>query len=139
MPELPEVETIRRDLEAALLGQTVVGFEVFDSRLISPKEVARWSKLIVGQAWKSFHRKGKYLEVELANDWRLVVHLRMTGQLLLSPSSGLRPPSPALPREKAKPCPLPAEHGRGWRSPGEGSRLRLCFAHGNILRLVDQR
>src|SRR5207302_9414083 len=103
------------------------------------KEVARWSKLIVGQVWKSFHRKGKYLEVELANDWRLVVHLRMTGQLLLSPSSGLRPPSPALPREKAKPCPLPAEDGRGWRSPGEGSRLRLCFANGKILRLVDQR
>ena len=90
MPELPEVETIRRDLEKALAGDQAVSVEVFDRRLMSCREEERWNEILPGQTWQSFKRKGKYLWVELANQWRVGFHLRMTGQLIVH-SDGLAP------------------------------------------------
>ena len=83
MPELPEVETIRRDLESILIGDTAVDIKVFDRRLMGHQEEKRLSKAVLGQLWQKFERKGKYLGVELANHWRIIFHLRMTGQLLI--------------------------------------------------------
>ena len=65
MPELPEVETIRRDLEKVLLQDRVSRIDVFDRRLMNQHEEGRWNHLIPGQIWKTFFRKGKYLGVEL--------------------------------------------------------------------------
>jgi len=110
MPELPEVETIRRDLEAALTGDSAVAFTVNDRRLMTRQMEERWSKEILGQPWKSFQRTGKYLSVELANQTRLVFHLRMTGQLIVH----------------AEPLPMKA-------------RLLICFAGGRALGFYDQR
>ena len=60
MPELPEVETIRRDLEKVLLNESVTDLKVYDRRLMNQKEEARWVVNIPGQTLKAFHRKGKY-------------------------------------------------------------------------------
>src|SRR6266568_6856750 len=84
MPELPEVETIRRDLEKTLAGDHAVSITVSDRRLMSRQEETQWSTHVVGQHWRQFRRLGKFLWVELANQWRVEFHLRMTGQLIIA-------------------------------------------------------
>ena len=89
MPELPEVETVRRGLEQKTLGREIVGGEVLLERTIAyPHSVAEFLTGLKGVAIARWHRRGKYLLAELhhPNDktpggW-LGVHLRMTGQLL---------------------------------------------------------
>lgn len=84
MPELPEVETIRLDLEQALLNDRLISFEVRDRRLMSVDDEKRWRRWAIGQPMTAFERHGKYLSIRLENGARLMFHLRMTGQLLLS-------------------------------------------------------
>ena len=88
MPELPEVETIRRDLERTLLGRHLVDFKIYDTRLMGLADQHRWRKNVLNQHWKTLERKGKYLMAGLEHDWRIVFHLRMTGQLVLNPAAG---------------------------------------------------
>ena len=71
MPELPEVETVRRDLEKALLNDSAVSVHVYDRRLMNKGKEKLWQSTVPGQAWRRFTRRGKYLWVELANAWRL--------------------------------------------------------------------
>jgi formamidopyrimidine-DNA glycosylase len=89
MPELPEVETVRRGLDKYTLDRAITGTEVLLPRTIAhpetPEEFSFGLKQTKIQAW---HRRGKYLFAQLANTktqqaagW-LGVHLRMTGQLL---------------------------------------------------------
>ncbi|WP_322818858.1 bifunctional DNA-formamidopyrimidine glycosylase/DNA-(apurinic or apyrimidinic site) lyase [Tepidiforma sp.] len=87
MPELPEVETIRRDLEPLVTGRSVVDVEV-DPGTIGllagvPLEVLRAN--LVGRTIRSLGRRGKYLLFELDDGRWLVVHLRMTGRLVWRP------------------------------------------------------
>ncbi len=84
MPELPEVETIRRDLEPLVVGRRIVGVEV-DAGTIellagAPIEVLREN--LVGRQFTSMGRRGKYLLLGLDDGRTLVVHLRMTGRLV---------------------------------------------------------
>src|SRR5690348_4543058 len=83
MPELPEVETIRRDLDQALKGRKVIGVNVTDRRLLSEREELHLHRVVIGQIWQTIERIGKYLVVHLDNRYRLIFHLRMTGQLVL--------------------------------------------------------
>jgi len=83
MPELPEVETIRRGLEKELKNAVIARFEVHDARLLSDQKVKNWRPQLMGQSLTHVHRVGKYLELILANRQRFFVHLRMTGQLLV--------------------------------------------------------
>ena len=110
MPELPEVETIRRDLEKTLQGDRAVSVDVFDRRLMSVQDESRWKDVLPGQPWTTFKRKGKYLWIELTNEWRVGFHLRMTGQLIVD-----------SPREAAS------------------ARLFIRFASGRSLSFHDQR
>jgi len=85
MPELPEVETIKRALSASLVGKQFRGLIIYDHKPlcgISPEEFRR---RLIGQRIKSIGRSGKYLLFNLSNDDRLIIHLRMTGALLLNP------------------------------------------------------
>ena len=84
MPELPEIETIRRDLAIALTGDQAVKIEILDSRLMTKKEASQWNAVVTGQMWQSFSRQGKYLFANLANGWRAGFHMRMTGQLIVT-------------------------------------------------------
>lgn len=117
MPELPEVETVRRGLNQVTTGHNIVGGDVLLDRTIAhPLSVDDFFIGIQGAAIHQWHRRGKYLLAELnrsdkAAGW-LGVHLRMTGQLLwLSPETPLQ-----------KHC-----------------RVRLQFATDHELRFVDQR
>jgi formamidopyrimidine-DNA glycosylase len=125
MPELPEVETVRRDLEKALLNDSALSVHVYDRRLMNKREEKLWQAMLPGQRWQGFTRRGKYLWIDLSNEWRLEFHLRMTGQLLVaSPSAGA--------------VPLPT--GEGAERPGEAkSRLSINFSSGKTLRFCDQR
>lgn len=87
MPELPEVETIRRDLAPLLTGRTVMGVEVDPATLPLlagvPIEDLRLS--LVGRRIEGLGRRGKYLLFALDDGTTLVVHLRMTGRMVWRP------------------------------------------------------
>ncbi|OQX83307.1 MAG: DNA-formamidopyrimidine glycosylase [Candidatus Omnitrophica bacterium 4484_49] len=82
MPELPEVETIRHDLQSLILGKRIKSIDVRDKNLLKkPRKLVSWRKGIHSKV-KNVVRKGKFLILELANGFKIVIHLRMTGQLL---------------------------------------------------------
>ena len=85
MPELPEVETIRRNLAPHVEGRTLQRLEILDprwSRPLAPRELA---DAVEGRRVERLGRRGKYLIWELQDEAYLLVHLRMTGTLLLDP------------------------------------------------------
>lgn len=83
MPELPEVETVRRGLNQMTLNQVMEGGEVLLARTIAhPFLATDFVAGLMGVTIVQWHRRGKYLLAELSNGGWLGVHLRMTGQLL---------------------------------------------------------
>ena len=93
MPELPEVETVRRRLAPLVVGRRVVRAELLDPRLTAPEPPADVAARIEGRSVVGLGRRGKYLLVRLDDGAVLIVHLRMTGNLLHHPPS--TPPAPA--------------------------------------------
>jgi formamidopyrimidine-DNA glycosylase len=85
MPELPEVETIRRQLAPALEGRTITAAEILDPRWTRPEPPELVQEGLTGRRIEHLSRAGKYLVWELSGDLYLLVHLRMTGTLLLNP------------------------------------------------------
>ena len=83
MPELPEVETIRRQLAPALEDRVLERLEVLDPRWCEPAPPEELELATRGRRIERVWRRGKYLVVELKDDVHLVMHLRMTGTLLL--------------------------------------------------------
>jgi formamidopyrimidine-DNA glycosylase len=82
MPELPEVETIRRQLEPKLSGRTIADAQVLDPLWCAPRRPAEIEHLLRGRRIESVGRRGKYVVIELEGERFLVMHLRMTGNLL---------------------------------------------------------
>ncbi len=89
MPELPEVETVRRRLEPALVGRTFVRVEIADARLVRPFEPVAIAAELEGEQVRSLERRGKYLIVRFESGRSLLVHLRMTGSLRHAPGGTL--------------------------------------------------
>jgi formamidopyrimidine-DNA glycosylase len=85
MPELPEVETIRRHLAPHVEGRTLERLEIHDARWSLPLAPAELSAAVEGRRVDRLGRRGKYLVWHLAGDAHLMLHLRMTGTLLLHP------------------------------------------------------
>ena len=83
MPELPEVETVRRQLEPALVGRLLAEVEIFDHRLVQPRDRGELAAELRGERVVAVGRRGKYLLVRFASRRALVVHLRMTGGFLV--------------------------------------------------------
>ena len=83
MPELPEVETIRRQLEPELRSRRIERLEVLDARWTRPVEPRQVEEQVNGRTIESLSRRGKYLLMDLEDGITLVMHLRMTGNLLL--------------------------------------------------------
>src|SRR5436190_19319850 len=83
MPELPEVETIRRQLEPAITGLRIESAEVLDERWTRPVPPATVERALAGRRIEAVERRGKYLLLRLEGDRTLAMHLRMTGNLLL--------------------------------------------------------
>ena len=85
MPELPEVETIKNELSPWIVGQSFTQVTIFDARLVSGGSVEEIRRGLIGQKVQSLGRRGKYLIFHLSNGKSLIIHLRMTGALLLDP------------------------------------------------------
>jgi len=83
LPELPEVETIRRDLEPLILGTTIGGVEIYWPGSIARPSVQEFEDLLTGRTILRLGRRGKYLVFVLSGGWNLIVHLAMTGHLLI--------------------------------------------------------
>jgi formamidopyrimidine-DNA glycosylase len=83
MPELPEVETVRRQLEPELVGKRIEKASILDERLTRPEPPRAVEKAVSGRTVEAVKRRGKYLLIELDGDRTLALHLRMTGNLLL--------------------------------------------------------
>jgi formamidopyrimidine-DNA glycosylase len=92
MPELPEVETVRRRLVPHLIGRTLSEVEILDYRLTDPEPPSAVAARLTGTRIVALGRRGKYLLIELDDGAALVVHLRMTGNLLWLPLPPLEAP-----------------------------------------------
>ena len=117
MPELPEVETVRRGLEKAVSGYTVADIQIFDSRSLKRNLGSQqtFKKELIGAKFKSFERRGKFLWMPLEANRCLVTHLGMSGQVLVR--------TPGQPSDKCE-------------------RLRIFFQKGKKtleVRFIDQR
>ena len=97
MPELPEVETIRRALRDGerggepLLGHRVVGSHLLWERTLAEPTPGEFHERVLGQSIQDVGRRGKFLLLHLSPD-TLLIHLRMSGDLLVEPQS--EPPAP---------------------------------------------
>lgn len=112
MPELPEVETITRELrEAGILGLQINKAIIFWNKTIAIPESHFFSKRIQHQTIKGIERRGKFIVFCLSQDY-LLVHLRMTGKFLI---------------------------GKENAPPNNHERVRLFLSSGIILHYEDQR
>jgi formamidopyrimidine-DNA glycosylase len=114
MPELPEVEVMRRDLEKEVVGKKIKTVEATGARSVRRhKNRKEFIALLEGHKILSVQRRGKYLVFRLDGPEALVVHLGMSGQLLRAKSA----------REKAP----------------KHTHVVLTFTQGGLLRFVDPR
>lgn len=88
MPELPEVETVRRQLDPELSGRTVESVAVLDHYFTKPDDPCRFERSVQGRTFSGVGRRGKYLLLHFEDGDTLVVHLRMTGNLVLAEADG---------------------------------------------------
>lgn len=89
MPELPEVETVVREIRPQIVGKKFWKFKALNASTFLPSAEAV-EKLLPGKTVQKVGRKGKYIIIELSGDLVMVVHLRMTGMLLFKPSERLK-------------------------------------------------
>jgi len=82
MPELPEVETIKRELEKVILGKRIVQVIVNNPKVIREPKKEAFVKGLTNITIKNILRKGKLLILELSSGKSLAIHLKMTGQLI---------------------------------------------------------
>ena len=81
MPELPEVETIRRDLERLIVGRKVLGIETNSSKQVQPSlEVVK--KAIVGATIKKVQRRAKIIQIFFSNGKIIIVHLKLSDKII---------------------------------------------------------
>lgn len=92
MPELPEVETVRRGLEERVVGRKILDVEIGRER--SVRRVGREAVIhgLVGTTMTAARRRGKYLLCDLNSGDALMIHLRMSGRVLVEPAGTPRPP-----------------------------------------------
>lgn len=84
MPELPEVETVVRDLRPLLAGRTITALRVGEKNLREPWQQA-WTKRVTARRIESLRRRGKWILADLHDGARMLLHLGMTGQLTVHP------------------------------------------------------
>ncbi len=125
MPELPEVETIRRGLGRLLPGKQVLSAECLDSPKSFPNPPAEVEQFMHGARVVNVHRRAKVLLIDLDTAYTLVVHLKMTGQLVHVGSErfGAGHPSDSL----------------VGKLPDRSTRVVVKFSDGSTLYFNDQR
>ncbi len=133
MPELPEVETVRRQLEPELVGKRIEAASVLDDRLTRPESPRALERAVAGREVTAVARRGKYLLIGLEGGRTLAMHLRMTGNLLI------REPGGEATADLMKTEPLGGP--RLYESPPEPSHVRARFQldDGGELLFTDVR
>jgi len=125
MPELPEVETVRRGLSELLPGRVVADVS-YDTDKSFPNAPADVQAFLIGATVRSVKRRAKVLMIELTNDYSLVIHLKMTGQLVFVSSDtrfGAGHPNDSLVQAL----------------PDRSTRVTFSFVDGSQLFFNDQR
>jgi formamidopyrimidine-DNA glycosylase len=125
MPELPEVETIKRGLDNLIIGKQVLAVD-FDTPKSFPNAPSDVKQFLIGAKVETITRRGKALLFRLSSDYSLIVHLRMTGQLVYDDSHthfGAGHPNDSL-----------ISH-----LPDKSTRVQLSFTDGSLLFFNDQR
>jgi formamidopyrimidine-DNA glycosylase len=85
MPELPEVETIKNELSPHIIGRKISGVNIIDEKLVRQPSAAEFRPRLTGQKITGIERRGKYLIFNLSGGEVLIIHLKMSGSLLLKP------------------------------------------------------
>lgn len=81
MPELPEVETVRRAIGPLIQGKRVISADIRNDKIVAFPDAGPFADHIVGKRFGELRRRGKFLIADMDDGWRLVIHLRMTGCL----------------------------------------------------------
>jgi formamidopyrimidine-DNA glycosylase len=134
VPELPEVETIRRQLAPLVEGRTLRAIEILDPRWSRPLAPGELAAAITGRRIERLGRRGKYLLWSFAGDVHLAQHLRMTGSVLADPD-----PEPPHTRVRILLGPVGRTGARprgGSRAPAERGRRGAAERR---LAIVDPR
>jgi len=113
VPELPEVETIRRQLAPLVRGRTLERVEILDPRWPAPLSPAELTDALEGRRVLGLSRRGKYLVWELSDEVYLAQHLRMSGAVLWDPD-----PEPRHTRVRIELGPAGDARARGARAQG---------------------
>lgn len=87
MPELPEVETLRRELNRVLVNQTIKSGKILWPGSVKPLSLKQFLKKIIGQKIVRVERRAKILFLNFTGGGALAIHLKMTGQLVYRPST----------------------------------------------------
>lgn len=124
MPELPEVETVRRGLSERIIGKTVYT-EAHDTAKGFPNAPDDVSRFLVGATITDVRRRAKVLMIDLSTEYSLIIHLKMTGQLVFVGETrfGAGHPNDSLVNEL----------------PDKSTRVTLTFTDGAKLYFNDQR
>lgn len=128
MPELPEVQTIVNDLNAAgLCGAAITGAQVFWPRSIAEPSPEDFCRNVAGQSLTAIRRRGKYIVFDLSGGDNLLIHLRMSGRLHLV--------SPDTPRSKHEHVIIAIEGNRHLRFHDTRKFGRLYLVNNSGMRL----
>ncbi len=126
MPELPEVETVRRGLQELIVSRVVKNTTVYESPKSFPNDTAATEQFLYGARVLAVRRRAKVLLIDLSTEYTLVVHLKMTGQLVFRASGvafGAGHPNDSLIGEL----------------PDRSTRVSITFTDGSHLYFNDQR
>ena len=156
MPELPEVETIRLGLARLIVGKTVQSTRNYDSPKSFPNSPAMVEQFLLGASVTDVRRRAKMLLIDLSSGYTLMIHLKMTGQLVFVKEGPAAPLGSEVNSERAL---HPLKLARSARTdvgesrwggghptdsllgklPDKSSRQEIMFADGSVLFFNDQR
>lgn len=91
MPELPEVETVKNELAPHILGRKITDVVLLWAGMVKEPAPEEFRARVIGQKITDITRRGKYLPISLSNGDSLIIHLKMTGSLLVQPDSAELP------------------------------------------------
>ena len=126
MPELPEVETVRRGLKELIVGRTIKTGKEIDSPKSFPNSPSEVKEFLIGAKIVAVRRRAKVLLIDLSSDYTLVIHLKMTGQLVFRDEGvafGAGHPNDSLIGDL----------------PDRSTRVEIIFTDGSRLFFNDQR
>ena len=140
MPELPEVETVRRGLHELIIGRTIKSVQEFESPKSFPNSASDIKAFLIGADVIDVRRRAKVLLIDFSSEYTLVAHLKMTGQLVfVGGTAGAAPP-------RVTRSPQPERFGAGHPNdslvgelPDRSTRVALEFTDGSHLYFNDQR